>query len=76
MLDIESDIPSSNHKHEIFPYHPTAYFLHQYPFLFSTTPTFDQPSVPLHDIKVSYESWHDFACREGDFPGAARSTIL
>ncbi len=58
--------PSAECELASIPYHPTAYVLHQSPFLFSATPDIDQPSELSHDIRVTFEIWRDLACH-GDY---------
>ncbi len=41
------------------PYQPSAYFIHQSPFLFSTTPNNEPPSKSLRDVKIPPRIWDD-----------------
>ncbi len=38
-------------------YQPSAYFLHQSPFLFSTTPNYEPPSKSLLDVEIPPRIW-------------------
>ncbi len=62
MLDDAHDTFSIKEWHDSIPYHPSIYFLHVSPFLFSTTPNIDPPPKPLHDVDFSSRILRDLVC--------------
>ncbi len=76
MPDSTHDASNAVGLHESIPYHPSAYFLHQSPFLFSTIPHNEPPPKLLRDVNIPPRIWDNLISPAADARLRRRRAII